>query len=278
MTDRHTITYDDLDWDRLWQNARQQKGWRSKGAASWDSRSASFASRNRNSAFASLLLSHLPLGPEMTVLDVGCGPGTLALPMARHCARVTAIDFSSEMLRLLDDQAKADGIDNIRTVRCAWEDDWDAFGIGVHDIALAARSLGVENLRSALTKLIRHGRKYVVIVDRILPTPFDPQAFAAIGRPLRSGPDYIYTLNMLYSMGIHPNTTVLQLEKEVTFGSLEEACAHYAWMFHELSHEEEDKLKNYIRHISSMASNGAITINRAHPPRWLLIWWKTETI
>lgn len=273
MTDISKITYDDLDWPQLWKNAREIKGWSNKGAKEWDKKSESFALRTRDSVFSSLLLPHLPLDLETSVLDIGCGPGTLALPIAAHCQKVTALDFSAKMLRLLDQRAAEDNIQNIRTVQCAWEDDWEDASIEPHDITIAARSMGVEDLQGAIDKLQRYSKKHIFIADRISPTPFDPEAFHAVGRPFQSGPDYIYTLNMLYSMGIHPETRVMQLENELTFSSFDDAFASYSWMIKELNEDEERKLRVYVESISEIDADGSLKIRRDPPPRWVLIHW-----
>jgi ubiquinone/menaquinone biosynthesis C-methylase UbiE len=44
------------------------------------------------------------------VLDVACGPGTLAFLAARGGAKVTAIDFAEEMIHRLKDRAQRDGV------------------------------------------------------------------------------------------------------------------------------------------------------------------------
>ncbi|MBU4278699.1 MAG: class I SAM-dependent methyltransferase [Proteobacteria bacterium] len=54
---------------------------------------------------ADLLISHGLAGPGKTVLDVGCGPGTLTLPLAKAGSRVIALDWSRDMLDSLQDQA-----------------------------------------------------------------------------------------------------------------------------------------------------------------------------
>lgn len=274
MTPNHTLTYSDLDWDLLWRNARGQKSWNSKGAEEWDKRAASFSSRNQSSAFVSLVLDRLPLDSSLTVLDIGAGPGTLALPIAARVKSVTALDFSSGMLAALGEQAARAGIDNIRCVHASWEDDWSHLGIDCHDIALASRSLGVADLKGALGQLNRYASRYVFIVDRISPTPFDPEAFAAVGRPFNPGPDYIYILNFLYSMGIHPHVDILRLEDTSRYADIDTAFSSYAWMFKDLSTEEESRLRRYLKWKSRTCDNGRISIQRQTPPQWALIWWE----
>lgn len=270
----NTLTYADLDWDILWQNSRGKKSWSSKGPAEWDKRASSFSSRNQSSPFVSLVLSRLPLNNDQTVLDIGAGPGTLSLPIARKVRSVTAVDYSAGMLAALRDNAVRAGIDNIRTVQVSWEDDWSRLGIEQHDIAIASRSLAVADLKGALCKLNRFASDYVLIVDRISPTPFDPEAFQAIGRPFSPGPDYIYTLNMLYSMGIHPQVDILRLENTVNFNDLDEAFGSYSWMFKDLTEEEEALLRRYLAERATNRRDGQICIKRTNPPQWACIWWQ----
>jgi len=56
------------------------------------------------------------------VLDIGCGPGTLALPLARLGARVTAIDISEQMLKLLEKNAAEEGLNIEKTILSGWSD------------------------------------------------------------------------------------------------------------------------------------------------------------
>lgn len=276
MTDFDNYTYDDLDWNLLWQNARDRRGWSSKGPSEWDKKSASFASRNSDSPFTNLFLEQLPLTPETTVLDIGCGPGTLALPLARKVRSVTAVDFSPGMLELLNQRAQKEHLNNIKTLRCAWEDDWEQKDIGVHDITIASRSLNVKDISGAIDKLNRYAGRYVFIADRISPTPFDPELYRAVGRSFQSGPDYIYTLNILYTKNIHPNVTVIELDKEVHFANLDQAFLSYSWMIKDLTPKEETLVRGYLKQNARTEQDGSITITRHAPPRWAVIWWKKD--
>jgi hypothetical protein len=134
----------------------------------------------------------------------------------------------------------------------------------------------VADLHSALQKLNEYAKGYVFIADRIAPTPFDPGAFAATGREFQSGPDYIFTINMLYSMGIHPSIDILQLEQDIVFADMEEALQNYGWMLKDLTATEMEALEKYLTSRIIHTSGKQITIRRQHPPRWALIWWKKE--
>jgi len=256
--------------------ALKEKGWKSKTAGDWDKKAQSFARRNKESEYTTLFLSHLPLKPEHTVLDVGSGPGTLSLPIARKVCAVTALDFSRGMLDALESIACQEGIANVTTRQCAWEDNWQAMGIKQHNIAIASRSMGVKDLSAAVEKLDTFATDYVFISDRIGSTPFDSEAFEAIGRPFQPGPDYIYTLNILYTMGIHPNITVLRLAQETTYRDMAEAMEGYSWMFKELTSGENLALEEYLTRRTIFASASGITIRRSSPPEWALIWWQKQ--
>jgi SAM-dependent methyltransferase len=276
MADPKIHTFADIDWADLRANALKKKAWRNKGAKEWDAKANSFATRNKSSAYIDLFLALLPLEAGMSVLDVGSGPGTLAIPIAGKVGSVTAIDFSSGMLQVLNDLALKEEISNIKTMHCAWEDDWQDKGLRPHDIAIASRAMGVENLASALKKIDSYATQYVFLSDRVGSTPFDMAAFAAIGRPFVAGPDYIYTINILYTLDIHPNISMLTLEREMTFSSMEEAIRSYSWMFNDITADETVALENYLQGKIIKNENNQLTLRRESPPRWAVIWWQKE--
>lgn len=276
MDTTQPFTYEDIDWHALWTNGRRQKSWRSKGAADWDKKAPSFAARNAGSPYISLLLSRLPLEDDFTVLDVGCGPGTLAIPLAERVDAVTAVDYSEKMLEAVKAGARQRGLDNIRCLQCSWEDDWEQYGILPADLVIASRSMNVDDLSEAIDKMNDHTTRYAFIADRIAPTPFDPDAFKAIGRPFHSGPDYIFTINLLYTKNIHPNVEILQLAHEIEFRDQEEALNSYSWMIKDINEEETRRLQRYIDSRGVQKEKDRFVLHRHHPPRWALIWWKKQ--
>src|SRR5688572_19749599 len=63
--------------------------------------------------YAEEALERLPPSPSNVILDVACGPGTLAIPAAQRAGRVVAIDFSAGMVGELATRARAAGIENV---------------------------------------------------------------------------------------------------------------------------------------------------------------------
>jgi ubiquinone/menaquinone biosynthesis C-methylase UbiE len=72
-----------------------------------------FAETNR----AGVIVQHLDLQPGMRVLDIGCGPGRLTIPVARQVGprgEVVAMDIQAGMLRRVQEKAQAANLTNIR--------------------------------------------------------------------------------------------------------------------------------------------------------------------
>jgi ubiquinone/menaquinone biosynthesis C-methylase UbiE len=66
------------------------------------------------------LIERLDLTPGMRVLDAGCGPGRLTVPLARAvgpAGEVVALDGQPGMLAKLEERLKAGGITNVRPLR-----------------------------------------------------------------------------------------------------------------------------------------------------------------
>ena len=94
-------------------------------------------------AQGSRLVRRLPIGPGMRVVDVGCGPGRLTLPVARTVGEegeVLAVDLQPAMLAIVERRAARAGLRNVRTLREAAGD--GAIPAGRYDVALLATVLG----------------------------------------------------------------------------------------------------------------------------------------
>ena len=65
---------------------------------------------------ARFIVGQLKLAPAMTVLDAGCGPGRLTLPLAETVGpqgHVLAVDIQSEMLARVRTKVEAAGLGNV---------------------------------------------------------------------------------------------------------------------------------------------------------------------
>jgi len=65
---------------------------------------------------AAVIAEHLDLEPGMIVLDFGCGPGRVTVPVARlvgNAGRVVAVDIQEGMLARAKQKAQESGLSNI---------------------------------------------------------------------------------------------------------------------------------------------------------------------
>lgn len=265
--------YRDIDWNQLWQEARQQKSWKKKKKTDWDKRAATFAKRNIDSGYAEQFIQLMQLDPQWRILDIGSGPGTLALPLSSRVRAVTAVDFSPAMLAELDRRIVEAGIKNIRTVQACWTDDWQQQSIDRHEVAISSRSMSVYDLQGALEKLNSWATHKVFIADRVGSGPFDPDLFSALGRDFDPGPDYIYTVNLLYHMGIHPKIDYILLDRHKTFSCRSDALESCRWMFDDLTPSDEKRLAAYVDERLEHKGNGNWLLTRGTPVKWAFISW-----
>jgi len=69
---------------------------------------------------AAIIIEHLDVRPGMSVLDAGCGPGRLTIPLARAVGtqgKVVALDIQQGMLDRAGEKARTADLDNIRFVQ-----------------------------------------------------------------------------------------------------------------------------------------------------------------
>lgn len=264
-----------IDWSKLWKEARAKEK-RRKGPDVWDRRAPSFARHALQSPYIKDFTRILSPDPSWSVLDVGSGPGTLAIPLADKVRTITAIDFSGVMIDILKKECASRGIKNITALKASWEDDWAAMGIGPHDAAIASRSILVDDLEDALLKLDGIATKQIYISAPVGDGPMDRKFFEAIGREFPERPDYIYVYNLLHQLGILADVTFITIRDKKTYNNFNDAFESNKWMFDNITTQEEKRLGNYLKgHLISQDNRLAMSYERLI--RWAVISWKKQT-
>lgn len=262
----------EIDWNQAWQKAREGMS-HGSDSSFWDKRAPAFARHVKQTDYEKRFIELMQPDPSWSVLDFGCGAGTLAIPLARRVASVTAVDFSRVMLDLLGQSCRDEGVANVTSIHGSWDDDWERLGIGSHDAVIASRSLVAHDLRQAIVKLDRTARRVVHISSLVGDGPQDRRIYEAVGRTLLSGPDYIYLYNLLYQMGIHASVNFISHREWKVFADLDEAMEGTSWMLRDATFRELELLKAYLAATLVPYGNGL----RFPGPRvvsWALISWE----
>jgi SAM-dependent methyltransferase len=266
----------EVDWNQVWKEGRTVSVPHRQDEQSWDERAVSYSKAASETQYADAFIAIMQPRAHWQVLDMACGGGTLAVPLARHVQRVTAVDFSQHMLAILNKRCHEKGIENIKTIQGRWNDDWQELGIGRHDVAIVSRALVADDLRGSILKLDGIARERVYIITTVGDGPYDRRLFEAIGRPLPYRPDYIYPYNLLYQMGIFAEITFINTPMQKTFSQPEEAFDAVSWMFRQLTVNEEKLLRSYLgEHL--VCRDGKWSLSYQQMIRWAVIWWKKES-
>ena len=237
---------DEIDWSAAWKEYSATR--RSADAQEyWNKRAPSFKKKAGTSPYTQEFLRIAGIQAGESVLDMGCGSGTLALPLAKQGCHVHAADFSQTMLELLNEQAEADGVaGSITTQLLAWADDWSAAQVPVCDVALASRSISTDDLAGALQKLDSHAARRVCLTLSTGQSPrFDNCLVKLLGRETAVLPEYVYAMNMLWQMGRSPELRMIESPRVSLYESPQHALEKNAELF-DVTPDERRILEEYV--------------------------------
>jgi SAM-dependent methyltransferase len=215
--------------------------------------------------------------PDSRVLDIGAGPGTLAIPLAGMVRHVTAVEPAPGMATCLRENIRESGIRNIDVVEKKWEDvDLSADISCPYDVVVASYSLGVPDLRTALFRMDEASGRYVYIfwfADMRSPWRRNygeiwEQLFGIPHRETRR-PNIIF--NLLNQMGIYANVEVTREEHITRFSSLEEAVADQSAGLKLQDEEQKSILKTFLEK-KLEPDNGGYVLRGMN--RQAKIWWE----
>jgi SAM-dependent methyltransferase len=257
----------EIDFAALYRRQMQRANRPEKTPEYWDGRATAMSQRMSDSQYVQQFVAALDLEGCATLLDVGCGPGTIALTVAPRLEHVYGLDYSAGMLAAFAAEARARGLTAATPILRSWEDDWT--DVPICDVVVASRSTAVPDLEAAVLKLDSKARRRVYMsypADGRLP---GDDVRRAIGRDDAAAPDYLCVVGILHHLGLHPTLGSLTTENRFA------RCADFAEFLSKatellggLSEEEAGRLETFFRETGEGA--------RQKPTRWALFSWEAR--
>ncbi len=219
MNPAYPETVDCREWTDAWRTRRTRSGLEANlrragitGEQFW-SRYALWVDALHHDGYPGTLLDHVMsyVRPDSTVLDIGAGTGTYALPLAGVARHLTAIEPSPAQASQLRDAAQRGDVRNISIIQRRWED-LAAGQPGVHDVVLAAHSLQMDDLTAALRRMCQAASECLLLIHTAGHSLSDvlQELFA-----IEPGPDYLYPYHVLCGLGYQPRIDMVTREYRV---------------------------------------------------------------
>lgn len=274
------IPYENIDWNGMWRKAKLNSTWRKVFGERdtieyWNRRAENFDRNTRDGRGKELvetLISRFKIGDNTTILDIGAGTGRLAVPLAKVAKSITAVEPSSGMLSILLRNAEKENLDNIDHIRNKWEEMDVGMDIRGHDLVLACHSLGMMDIEEALLKMnavandscciITFGGKRIWDFSDLWPLLY--------GEKFVPGPNYIYLVNILFSMGIDANVEVKKVKVERQYSDIDEALSETKLRLDISDDDKDDIIRDHL--LDTLVESGG-KLTQCHDFEEVMIWW-----
>ena len=149
-----------IDWNLVWiekQRRCTESGWGRECWQTWEDEAAAQeyldmtrsrpVSRQRIDDICSLVR------PDWRVLDIGAGPGNIAIPLSALCSHVSAVEPAHGMALILNKQLQTAKINNVHLVNKKWDDVIPSRDLSPpYDLSFASFSLGMNDIRTSIVK------------------------------------------------------------------------------------------------------------------------------
>jgi SAM-dependent methyltransferase len=218
-----------------------------------------------------------------SVLDIGAGCGALSIPIARKTGRVTAIEPSRWMYKLLLQRAKEAGVKNIKAYHTGWKGTRLQGKLYTtlkpHDIVICA-NLPHHIICSIyfLRFITSMAKRYVVYLqnaggwNRFYYRELYPML---LKKKYTNECDYINTYNFLHKKGVIANVTIFEFFLDQPFEDFNEAVDFWKHRLSiKLTPDKEKLLKNFLRKKLIPAKKGRGLSAPFGLRRAALTWWK----
>ncbi|MEW5919699.1 MAG: methyltransferase domain-containing protein [Bacillota bacterium] len=218
--DQNLELFDGAFWADAWARARQKSSLYREGYdesswnAFWNQYAGTYLKVNQalEEHLRTLVSSWREeglVGPSSRVLDIGCGPGAYALPLAREVREVVALDTAPQMLETLAQAARQQELSNVVPFQGHWEKvNFDR----EFDLVLAAISPAIYNYET-LMKMNEASRGSCILISyRHYHAPLREILWQKLMKEklISRAFEITYPFNILYQEGFNPNLRFME--------------------------------------------------------------------
>ena len=275
-----------IDWNQAWMDAQRKNIDSGHGGECWTAWTDKDAAKNYFNSFiaspsAKKRIAELAkmTKPESRVLDIGSGPGNIAIPLAKKVSHLTAVEPAPGMVQVFKDNIALENNNNIRLVPKRWEDvDITKDLKAPYDLCFASFSLGMVDLKSSIEKILHVAANNIVLYWHIGLQPFDEDAIEL--SPLLYGtkhypvPESDIIFNLLYGMQIYPDVKVERTKIRLVYSTFEEVLESYARRYDAVTEAQLKMLANYL-HTKYISYEGKSVIRFSDKVSMRLSWHNT---
>ena len=247
-----------IDWNLVWiekQRRCTESGWGRECWQTWEDEAAAQeyldmtrsrpVSRQRIDDICSLVR------PDWRVLDIGAGPGNIAIPLSALCSHVSAVEPAHGMALILNKQLQASKINNVHLVNKKWDDVIPSRDLSPpYDLSFASFSLGMNDIRTSIVKMQSVTSREIVIFWHAGLQSWDRHTMELWpllhGLEYNPGPQSDVLFNVLYSLGIYPDVRALRSNTEMVYQTFGEAFEQFARRYDVVNDVQRGILTQYL--------------------------------
>lgn len=273
------LNIDRIDWSEEWARVYAQSSIamrRSNRPAYWDKRADRFSNMdNGASGRVQALHERIGLDDKTTILDIGCGPGNLAIPLAKSVKSITALDPAKAMLEKLEQQAEQEAVTNIQSIHKGWEDAVLDGDITPHDMVLSSYSLIMKDVGKALAAMDAVAKQTVCLFWFAGKECFGYDTFwpALFGEEYSAGPDHVLLLNILNSMGIYPEVSIIPQQHLTCYADMDDAVQCWSENLYATSQQQRKIIREILLEKLDTQSGQPVLTRDVQSA---MIWWHKQ--
>lgn len=254
-------------WESAWNKAKQQSLFKKTTrdpVTFWNKRAANFSKNTtggRGEQRVQKIINWLEQeGVKLagsTVLDIGAGPGSFAVPLAKQAQEVVAIEPSDQMVALMEQYASDNQLTNIKVITDKWDEDFHLEHHGLKnkkfDLVFSSMNPGISDWNT-LKKALDCSEKYCYIstfAGKRHNPALEELWQLVYNEPMPPWPgDIFYIANVLYSRGyefsfkVWEETNLEQLSTQEAVDTLTEMLLRYATKSGE---DVEKQVMSYVK-------------------------------